>query len=226
MRNRIETHIEQRTQMLSSISHDLKTPLARLRVGIELLDHSPETRELIDDVNLMNQMVQNFLEFTRSQKLESKVKVNAKSFIENICRDAHLPNQHLDLVIDESVHANLSFSVRPVSTRRAVQNLIQNAFHYGNTARLSVSVSNRMLCFIVEDDGPGIPTESRSLAVRPFSRLDTARNLSHAGGVGLGLAIATDIATSQGGTLELADSECLGGLEATIALPLSDGGIY
>ena len=222
MRERIETHLEQRTQMLSSISHDLKTPLARLRVGLELLGPSRETDELIADVNHMNLMVQEFVEYSQHQRLESVVEVDAVSLTDDICRDAHVPGRTLSLVIDQNVQGGVSANIRPISTRRAVQNLVQNAFNHAKSVRLTVTLRGGMLCFIVEDDGPGIPEESRELALRPFTRLDSARSLSHVSGVGLGLAIAEDISASQGGTLELGDSADLGGLMAVIALPVSE----
>ena len=222
MRARIDSYIEQRTQMLSSISHDLKTPLARLRVGLELLGPSKETDELIDDVNHMNLMVQEFVEYSQHQKLESVVSVNVVALTEDICRDAHIPGRTLSLVMAPQVRQGFSVDVRPVSMRRAIQNLVQNAFDHANSVRLTVTVLENMLCFVVEDDGPGIPAESRLIALRPFMRLDSARNLSHSSGVGLGLAIAEDIATSHGGSLKLDESAELGGLMATISLPISN----
>ncbi len=221
MRERIETHIEQRTQMLSNISHDLKTPLARLRVGLELLGPSKETDELIDDVNHMNQMVQEFVEYSQYQKLESVVSVDAFRLAEDICRDAHIPGRTFSTDIDSQLLKNVSINVRPMSIRRAIQNLVQNAFGHARKVHVTVTIRQNRLCFIVEDDGPGIPAESRSLVVRPFTRLDTARNLSHSGGVGLGLAIVEDIAASHGGSLVLDASADLGGLMAMVSLPLS-----
>ncbi len=221
MRKRIENHLEQRTQMLSSISHDLKTPLARLRVGLELLGPSRETDDLIADVNHMSLMVQEFVEYSQNQKRESVVETAADSLVEDIRRDAQIAGKILSLAVDQTAHSGISVKIRPVSTRRAIQNLVQNAFNHAGSARLTVRVSGNMLCFIIEDDGPGIPEESREIALRPFTRLDSARNLSPASGVGLGLTIAEDIAAGQGGTLELGDSAELGGLKATISLPIS-----
>ncbi len=219
MRKRIESHLEQRTQMLSSISHDLKTPLARLRVGLELLPQSPETTELIADVHHMTLMVQEFIEFSQHQRLESITEIDVLKLTDEICRDSHIPGKELSLIIDKSVKSGATVNIRPVSTRRALQNLIQNAFDHADQVRLTVNISRETLNLIVEDCGPGIPVESRELALRPFTRLDTARNLSQSSGVGLGLAIAEDITIRQGGKLELGESKSLGGLRVTVSLP-------
>lgn len=221
MRERIRNHINQRTQMLYNISHDLKTPLARIRVGLELLESSQEINDLINDVNHMSLMVKEFLEYSQNQNLETITNVKAKSLIDEIIKDAQFPSRKLSLNVDSSVNEEISLTVQPIRTRRAVQNLVQNAFSYGNKIQLSVRVSNNMLCFIVEDDGPGIPEEKLEMAMRPFTRLDSARNLSEGSGVGLGLAIAKDIATGHGGNLTLKVSKDLGGLEATLSLPIT-----
>ncbi len=222
MRERIESHIEQRTQMLSSISHDLKTPLARLRVGLELLEKSPDTDELIADVNQMATMLREFVEFSKYAKLEEPQIIRASVLAHDICRDARLPGRSLSLVMDGAVQSGMAVNVRPMTTRRAVQNLVQNAFHHAPTTRLSVTLNSGMLSFIVEDDGFGIPENQRQLALRPFARLDSSRNLNNLEGIGLGLAIAEDISNSQGGSLTLDSSEDMGGLKATISLPVSD----
>ena len=222
MRDRIESHIEQRTQMLSSISHDLKTPLARLRVGLELLEKSPDTDELIADVNHMAKMLREFVEFSKYAKLEESQVISASALAHDICRDARLPGRSLSLVMDDAVQSGKAVNLRPVTTRRAVQNLVQNAFHHASTTRLSVTLQSGMLSFIVEDDGIGIPENQRQLALRPFGRLDSSRNLNNLEGVGLGLAIAEDISNSQGGSLTLDTSADMGGLKATISLPVSD----
>ena len=222
MRERIESHIEQRTQMLSSISHDLKTPLARLRVGLELLEQSPETEELIADVKHMASMLREFVEFSKYAKLEEPQDIEASALARDICRDARLPGRSLSLVMDDAVQSGRIVNVRPKITRRAVQNLVQNAFHHAPSTRLSVTLNSGLLSFIVEDDGFGIPENQRKLALRPFARLDASRNLSNLEGVGLGLAIAEDISNSQGGSLTLDASEDMGGLKATISLPVSE----
>lgn len=221
MRERIKTHIDQRTQMLSNISHDLKTPLARMRLGLELLEPSQEVQELITDVKHMDLIVKEFLEYSQSQKLEKVVNVDTNGLIEDICQDNHFPGKTLSLIIDSAVRSGIIINIPPISTRRAIQNLVQNAYKFGNNVQLTVNLFDNMLCFHVEDDGPGIPLEQRELALRPFTMLDTARNLSDGSGVGLGLAITKDIATSHGGQLNLSQSEKFGGLKASFLLPTS-----
>jgi two-component system osmolarity sensor histidine kinase EnvZ len=122
----------------------------------------------------------------------------------------------VELVLPDHTTAML---LRPQAVRRCLSNLISNAHRYGNTVRLSVVLPNRAIRFTIEDDGPGIPAERRGEAVKPFARLDAARNQDKGSGVGLGLAIARDIAQRHGGSLTLGDSTDLGGLRIDLVLP-------
>ncbi|MCY3880424.1 MAG: ATP-binding protein [Rhodobacteraceae bacterium] len=221
MRDRIDNHIEQRTQMLSNISHDLKTPLTRLRVGLELLEKTPETAELIADVKHMTAMVEEFLEFSRDSKLEETVLVDVNALADQIVDGARRPERKLSLVMDTNSTVDLAVNIKPSSTRRAVQNLVLNAFDHASETRLTIRADGRLLTFIVEDNGPGIPEDQRELACSPFVRLDSSRSPTSAGGIGLGLSIAEDAAINQGGSLSLASSSDLGGLKATLSLPIS-----
>ncbi|MBU2993569.1 ATP-binding protein [Octadecabacter sp. 1_MG-2023] len=214
MRNRIERQTQTRTMMLSGVSHDLRTPLTRLRLGLGLLD-GDEVEPLVRDVDDMEHLLNGFLDFARGDAEDGTEPTDPIALAELILADAKRMGQ--------AVHAGEMsgeghVDVRPMALRRAVENLIGNALRYGAEARLSVSLTPRALVICVEDDGPGIPPEQREDAVRPFTRLDPARNQDRGSGVGLGLAIVEDIARAHGGALRLGESEDLGGLKAEIVL--------
>lgn len=222
MRARIERQIESRTLMLSGVSHDLRTPLTRLRLGLSMLspDLPPEADEIAAmerDVAEMGQMVDAFLDFARDEAATEPAEERPLApFLTAIAEDRARAGAALVLVEpvpDEPVR------FRPLALRRAIDNLINNALRHGTTARLSAVVSAKALVIGVEDDGPGIPAGQRAEALRPFTRLDAARNQDRGQGVGLGLAIATEIARSHGGMLRLGDSPSLGGLKAEIVIP-------
>ena len=214
MRNRIERQIEQRTLMLSGVSHDLRTPLTRLKLGLSLLDD--EDREPMErDVEEMQRMIEEFLAFARGAAAESVEDVDPLTFVSAIVADAARGGESVSLF---AADGEGTLRLRPGAMRRAVENLIGNAVRYGTRADVSVLLSERALRIRVEDDGPGIPADQRETAIRPFSRLEPARNQNRGSGVGLGLAIATDIARTHGGSLRLSTSDRLGGLQADIVI--------
>ena len=215
MRARIERHIEQLTLMLSGVSHDLRTPLTRLKLGLSMLPQDEEVDELSRDVVEMEQMLDSFLEFVRSQSSEEQKDVDPFALARDVVRRAQRTTETVS-VGRESGEGTIS--LRPLAVGRALTNLVNNAVRYGTKATVSVSVTDRAVVFSVEDDGPGIPPELREEALKPFSRLDEARNQNKGTGVGLGLAIARDVARQHGGTLRLSASEDLGGLQADIVL--------
>ncbi len=219
MRARIERQIEQRTTMLSGVSHDLRTPLTRMKLTLALMDDSEETAGLRQDIDQMERMLSEFLAFARGDGLEESAPTDPFLLAERLVEDSQRSGREVDLrEIDESPQDRV-VELRPVAVQRAVENLIGNAARHGSRVALTVRLTTRALEFVVEDDGPGIPAEDRARAVAPFSRLDAARNLDAGSGVGLGLAIALDIARSHGGSLELGASGSLGGLRATLRLP-------
>lgn len=215
MRARIERYVEQRTLMLSGVSHDLRTPLTRLKLGLSLID-DPEVEELMGDVDEMERMLDAFLAFARGDALEDAVPADPVSLLRRVVENARRTGQPVEAraVEGEPVEAVL----RPEAVRRALENLIGNAVRYGQVVEVSLRIGDRALTYVVEDDGPGIPEAERAAALRAFSRLDQSRNQDRGGGVGLGLTIAADIARSHGGTLELGRSERLGGLKAELIL--------
>jgi two-component system, OmpR family, osmolarity sensor histidine kinase EnvZ len=215
MRNRIERHIEQRTLMLSGVSHDLRTPLTRLKLGLSMLDADAEVEALKQDVHEMERMLNTFLDFARMGALDDPEVVDVVAFAEGAVADAVRGG---GAALFTGAEAGGRISLRPMAVRRALDNLIGNALRHGSRAEVSVSVTERSVRFTVEDDGPGIPATQRELAMRPFARLDAARNQNRGTGVGLGLAIASDIARQHGGVLRLGESARLGGLRADLVI--------
>lgn len=216
MRQRIERHIEQRTLMLSGVSHDLRTPLTRLRLGLAMLDDD-EAEPLLADVADMQGMLDEFLSFAKGAAEGEPEAVDPMAMVEDIVADAQRAGRDVTLHPREG-EGQGTVMLRSVAMRRAVDNLISNGVRYGARAEVSVMLSDKTLRIRVEDDGPGIPQSQREEATRPFTRLDPSRNQDKGGGVGLGLAIAVDIARSHGGVLRLGHSDTLGGLRADIVI--------
>lgn len=216
MRNRIERHIEQRTLMLSGVSHDLRTPLTRLRLGLAMLDED-DAAPLLRDVDDMQGMLDEFLSFAKGAAEGEPTKVDPIAMVADIVKGAQRAGRDVTLMARDGAGQG-TVRLREIAMRRAVDNLISNAVRYGTRAEVSVMLSDKTLRIRVEDDGPGIPEDQREQATRPFTRLDPARNQDNGGGVGLGLAIAVDVARSHGGVLRMAASERLGGLRADIVI--------
>ena len=214
MRNRIERQIETRTQMLSGVSHDLRTPLTRLRLGLSLLDDE-DRQPLERDVDDMARMIDEFLNFAKGSSEGEPEPIDPVALTEELVSDAARAGQNVTM---KEVSGSGEVMLRKHAIRRALGNLISNAVRYGERAEVSVTLSDKSLRFRVEDDGPGIPEDQREEAQKPFSRLDPARNQDRGGSVGLGLAIARDIARAHGGVLRLGQSERLGGLRADIVI--------
>ena len=214
MRARIERQIEQRTLMLSGVSHDMRTPLTRLRLSLAMLD-AEEREPMLQDIDEMERLLDEFLAFARDAAEGEPEPVDPVALVRQIVEDCARSNIPARL---RSTEGEGTVPLRRAAIRRAVENLINNAVRYGSRAELSVMMSERSLRIRVEDDGPGIPADRREEAVRPFTRLDPARNQDRGSGVGLGLSIATDIARAHGGMLRLATSKRLGGLRADIVI--------
>ncbi|MDO9524052.1 MAG: ATP-binding protein, partial [Gemmobacter sp.] len=214
MRTRIERQIEQRTLMLSGVSHDLRTPLTRMKLELAMLDDSPEVRELCRDVSEMERMLDGFLAFARGDATEAAAETDLRALVEGLVARAARTGQRVVMVPGLPAAGPL----RADAVGRAVENLIGNAGRYATRAEVSVIADDRYLRVVVEDDGPGIAKDRREEALRPFTRLDGARDPNRGGGVGLGLAIAADVARSHGGSLRLGESSRLGGLRAELVL--------
>ena len=214
MRNRIERQIETRTLMLSGVSHDLRTPLTRMRLALSMLED--QDRLLLEqDVTEMQRMIDAFLSFAAGDNEGAPEQVKPEALARELVKDAQRAGQPVTF---HKIEGTGTVILRPLAMRRALDNLISNAVRYGAKAEVSVSVTNKSVRFRVEDDGPGIPEAQRADAQRPFVRLDRARNQDKGSGVGLGLAIATDIARAHGGVLRLGHCDRLGGLRADIVI--------
>lgn len=215
MRDRIERQIEQRTLMLSGVSHDLRTPLTRMRLELSLMDESDETRALLRDVDDMQRLVDEFLSFSRGDALEAPEPVDVVALVTDLVAQGQKAGQ--SVALGRLPEMPLIMPLRPMAVRRALENLVGNAVRYGTNAWVSVVEHDRVVRLIVEDDGPGIPRDRRGEALKPFARLDPARN-PDLPGVGLGLSIAADVARSHGGRLSLDESTAHGGLAAELIL--------
>ena len=214
MRNRIERQTQQRTMMLSGVSHDLRTPLTRLRLGLSLMDEA-EAEPLVRDVEDMQRMLDGFLDFARGDADVAREEVDPAELLRACVEGAKRARMNVTLgAVQEGAIVRLG----PIAVRRAVDNLIGNAVRYGSRAVVSMSLGERALVISVDDDGPGIPDDQREEARRAFTRLDPSRNQDLGGGVGLGLAITSDIARGHGGLLRLDHSDALGGLRADLVL--------
>ncbi len=216
MRARIERQIEQRTLLLSGISHDLRTPLTRLKLGLSMLGDDDDAAAMSRDVDDMEKLLDAFLAFVRGDATDEEADLqDPVPLVQGIVEDARRSGQN---VLLRAVEGAGQAPLRASAVRRAVENLIGNATRYGTRAEVSLTILDRAIRITVEDDGPGIEQARREEAMRPFTRLDTARNQDRGPGVGLGLAISADIARSHGGTLRLGDSARLGGLKAELVL--------
>lgn len=216
MRARIERQIEQRTLMLSGVSHDLRTPLTRMRLGLSMVDDA-DAEPLMRDVDDMQRMLDEFLEFAKGSAEGTPEPVDPHEMLAEIVADAQRAGRDVTVMAAEGSGTG-TVMLRKTAMRRAVDNLIANGVRYGARAEVSVLLTDKTLRIRVEDDGPGIPEDKRGEAVRAFTRLDPSRNQDAGGGVGLGLAIATDIARAHGGVLRLGESARMSGLRADIVI--------
>ncbi|HYD31729.1 MAG TPA: ATP-binding protein [Azospirillaceae bacterium] len=214
MRERIQRQISQRTEMLAGVSHDLRTPLTRMRLQLAMMGDSPDVEELLADVAEMEQMIEGYLAFARGEGAEAVQPADLARLIQEAVSGARREGANVDLSIEGSLH----LPVRPNAVRRCLANLLANARRHAARAWVTAHRTGSTIEIAIDDDGPGIPEKMRDEVFRPFFRLDPSRNPA-TGGTGLGLTIARDIARSHGGDVILADSP-RGGLRAVVRLPL------
>ena len=215
MRARIDRQIEQRTMMLSGVSHDMRTPLTRLKLGLSMLEDTEEAAALLRDVGDMERLLDEFLAFARDDSLDDPEECDPQALVRDVVEKFSGSGQAVRLA---EVTGTGTAVLRPMAVARALENLVGNAVRYGQACELRLAISERAVRISVEDDGPGIPAARREDALKPFVRLDAARNQDRGSGVGLGLAIASDIARRHGGSLVLGQSAHLGGLKADLVL--------
>ena len=217
MRQRIERHLRQRTEMLAGISHDLRTPLTRMKLRLAMMDGGEDREELTRDVTEVGRMVEEFLAFARGQEGEQPAETDIADLIAEVVEDADAGHRGVPVEAPADL-APLVVTIRRQAVKRCLMNLVDNAQRHAKHVRVSLAVSSRWIEIAVDDDGPGIPENQRDDAFRPFVRLDAARNPLDAG-VGLGLAIARDVARSHGGDIFL-EASAMGGLRARVRLPV------
>jgi len=213
MRDRIQRQIRQRTEMLAGVSHDLRTPLTRMKLALELIGGTPATAELKSDVVEMERLVNLYLDFARGEGTETPVDTDIAMLIEDVV--AAMRREGTPLSVEPG--SEMVVPVRPNALRRCLTNLIANARQHGRHVWLSSVALEDAVDILIDDDGPGIPMAERDRVFQPFIRLDASRN-SSTGGIGLGLTIARDVARSHGGDVHLETSP-QGGLRARLHLP-------
>jgi two-component system, OmpR family, osmolarity sensor histidine kinase EnvZ len=218
MRDRIQRQIEQRTTMLAGVSHDLRTPLTRLKLQLAMLPQGPETEALSGDINEMENMLNDYLAFAKGYAGESAKRTVLKPFLENITQDTRRRWPNVQVKFIDCVEVDLN--IKPNAFKRCVSNLINNACAHAPVVHLTARRSHdeHKVEIYIDDNGPGIPDNKLDEVFRPFYRLDDART-ANLGGTGLGLAIALDIARGHGGDIKLQRSN-LGGLGARISIPV------
>ena len=212
MRKRITIHLKQRSEMLSGISHDLRTPLTRLKLQLAMLKQQDLAKKMGDDIEEMERMLNEYLEFSRHQKNEETEIVNLNDIIKDIL------SKYENKKISSNIENNLTINIRPNSIKRCLANLIDNGLAYGKKVEIIVKKTLNHIVIFVDDDGPGIPEIERLNVMKPFYRIDKSRGQNKSG-VGLGLSITNDIIRSHGGNIALEKSP-LNGLRVKISLPL------
>ncbi len=217
MRSRIKRQVEHRTAMLAGVSHDLRTPLTRMKLQLAMSGQDEDTKNLQADVSDMEKMVEGYLAFARGEGQEETATCDISSLLKDLVHQLGINNNPIDLHIEE----NIEIPLRKENFKRAITNLVINAQRYGMhvmiCAKIRTAQQRQFLEITVDDDGPGIPEESRNDVLKPFFRLEQSRNQA-TGGIGLGLSIANDIISNHGGDLSLEEAPG-GGLRARITLP-------
>ena len=216
MKERLDRQIQQRTSMLAGVSHDLRTPLTRIKLQTTMMEETDDIHAIKEDLEEMERMINAYLDFARGQGREELVRTDLHEFIDRIVRSIARHNGVVRLDIPE----NLTMMLRPVAFERCLKNLIGNALAYADKVWVVVHKNDDddFIIMTVEDNGPGIPPEQFDDVFKPFYRGESSRN-KKTGGVGLGLPIAQDIVHGHGGEISLSKSE-KGGLKVRIELPV------
>jgi two-component system, OmpR family, osmolarity sensor histidine kinase EnvZ len=214
MRERIQRQISQRTEMLAGVSHDLRTPLTRMKLQLALLGESDGVEDLKGDIDEMEHMLQAYLAFARGEGAETPEPTNLSAMLEDVIAQARRKGGAIDLHTEGEILVPL----RPAAFKRCLTNIVDNAIRYAEHVSVRAGRRGDGIDVTIDDDGPGIPEDKREDAFKPFFRLEGSRNPG-TGGVGLGLTIARDVVRGHGGDIELADSPN-GGLRARMKLPL------
>ena len=211
MAKRINRHLNQRAEMLSGISHDLRTPLTRLKLQLAMLNQKDLSKEMSKDIDEMEKMLNDYLQFAKNQAQENTSKIDLTLLFNSI------KNQFVSEKLTIYSKEKIELEVRPSALKRSFVNIIQNGLTYGNNVIINIQKGNNRALITIEDDGPGIPEDQYKNVFKPFFRLDKSRSLNQSG-VGLGLAIVEDIINAHGGAIQLGKSKD-GGLQVRVTLP-------
>ena len=212
MKRRILRHISQRTAMLSGISHDLKTPLTRLKLQIEIMNKNHSLDKIKDDVIEMEKMIAEYLDYSSSQEVGASSKFDLSNLMTEIVHKFN--NKNISLKCPDKIY----LTGKKQLVKRCVYNLIDNAIKYAGNANVIVKKGTNDISIIVEDDGPGVPDHEKDRILRPFYKLDKSRTMVD-GSVGLGLSIVQDIINSHGGKIKINDNSKNKGLKVTLSFP-------
>jgi two-component system, OmpR family, osmolarity sensor histidine kinase EnvZ len=215
MRSRIARHLEQRTNLLAGVSHDLRTPLTRLKLQLAMMPASPDIDDARGDIVEMEGMLEEYLAFAQGQWGEEPEALDLGDIAREIIGDAARAGRTID---SDGLAISLPITGRPIALKRCLSNLVENALGFAAHVTMTSTRTPDLIILHVDDDGPGIAPEDYEDALKPFSRLDPSRNQNRKG-VGLGLALANDAARSHGGSLTL-DKSPMGGLRASVRLPV------
>ncbi len=212
MAKRINRHLNQRAEMLSGISHDLRTPLTRLKLQLAMLKQKDISESMSKDIDEMEKMLNDYLQFAKTQVQEPSTIINLNNLFISIKNKFNDKN----FTFNESSYL-IELKGRLTALQRSFENIIQNGLTYGNKVNVEIQKGNRLVTILFEDDGPGIPEDQYKNVFKPFFRLDKSRSLNQSG-VGLGLAIVEDVINSHGGNIQLGKSK-KNGLLVKISLP-------
>ena len=212
MAKRINRHLNQRSEMLSGISHDLRTPLTRLKLQLEMIDQKDLSQKMSKDIDEMEKMLNDYLQFAKTQSQENTSEIKLNDLFKKILNN--FTNKNLNISFGE----NIRLIGRPLALQRSFENIVNNGLAYGKNVHINFQKGVNNIFIVIEDDGPGIPEDQYKNVFKPFFRLDKSRSLNQSG-IGLGLTIVEDIINSHGGNVQLGRSK-LKGLQVKISLPL------
>ena len=211
MAKRINRHLNQRSEMLSGISHDLRTPLTRLKLQLAMLSQKDLSQKMSKDIDEMEKMLNDYLQFAKTQVQETTIDINLTDLFDEIEKNVNSKNLKISKI------ENIFLKGRPMALRRSFENIIQNGLTYGEKVYVEIQKGSNRAVIIFGDDGPGIPEDQYKNVFKPFFRLDKSRSLNQSG-VGLGLAIVEDVINSHGGSVQLGTSKYKG-LQVKVFLP-------
>ena len=211
MAKRINRHLNQRSEMLSGISHDLRTPLTRLKLQLAMINQKDLSKKMSKDIDEMEKMLNDYLQFAKTQTQENTIAINLEELFKDISKNFN--NENLNIECKDRIN----LMGRSSALKRSFENIIQNGLTYGQNMWVNIQKTSNRALITFDDDGPGIPEDQYKNVFKPFFRLDKSRSLNKSG-VGLGLAIVGDVINSHGGNIQLGKSK-LNGLQVKISLP-------